>query len=210
MTKERIAMKYKYVFMDRWLLPASPQEVYDALVDFDLYPRWGHPSYLSGRRQGPPVVGCTGKLVVQGGLPYRVRLDCRITRLVPGREIAIAVKGDVSGEKIWMIRPMPGGNVELISDWRCNPNWFVFRALTPVLKPLFQWNHGQAINPAIASLSKYLGTERERGPAAAARPSPPSPGAPKRTRPGRRAAKPFVPHGPGDRRPARQDVGDRS
>ncbi|MBC8134000.1 MAG: SRPBCC family protein [Deltaproteobacteria bacterium] len=155
-------MDYQYEFLDRWVLPATPDEVYEALVDFDLYPKWGYPGYQFGRRDAEPGVGCTGKLVVQGGLPYKVNFDCKIIRLVPLREIAIAVEGDVSGVKIWTIRPMAGDNTELISDWRCNTNWVVFRTLTPVLKPMFRWNHGQCLNTAIAGLSKYLSSNRER------------------------------------------------
>jgi len=75
------------------------------------------------------------------------------------------VTGDVIGKKIWMIRPH-GEGAELISDWRCDPSWMLFRALTPVVKPLFRWNHGQCNNTAITGLSQYLHQQRERANAA--------------------------------------------
>ena len=148
--------KYEYVLLDRWVLPGTAAQVYDALVDFDLYPRWGHPGYVSGRRNGRPGVGCTGTLVVKGGLPYTATLDCTITRLLPRREIAIWVTGDLIGELVWRIRPLPDGRVELSKDWRCNTSAFMLRVLTPVLRPLFRWNHTKCLNDAIAGLTRYL------------------------------------------------------
>jgi hypothetical protein len=153
---------YEYIFVERWVLSAKPEAVYGALSDFNLYTRWGAPAYCAGTREGPVQVGCTGKLSVHGSLPYKVQMKVRISSLVPNREIAIDVSGDVIGEKVWMLRPFGEHGTELISDWRCDPDWMVFRALTPVVKPLFRWNHGQCINTAVAGLARYLHHERER------------------------------------------------
>jgi hypothetical protein len=156
---------YEYIFLERWVLAATPAEVYAALADFDQYTRWGYPAYFSARREGPVAAGSAGKIVVQGGLPYKVNLDCAILELQPERLVSIDVTGDVIGKKMWMIRPF-GEGTELISDWRCDPSWAFFRALTPVFKPLFRWNHGQCINTAVAGLAQYLHHERERASAA--------------------------------------------
>jgi peroxiredoxin Q/BCP len=150
-------MDYEYVFLNRWILPVSPGDIYDAMVDYDLYPTWGHPSYVYGRRDGElNTVGCKGTIVVQGALPYKMRLDCTITGLVAAREIACAVTGDVDGEVLWTMRPMGSGDTELVMDWRCSPRWPLLRAAGPLCRPLFRWNHDQCKNAAIAGLSRYL------------------------------------------------------
>ena len=156
---------YDYIFLERWVLAATPAEVYAALADLDLYTRWGYPAYFSARREGPIAAGSTGKIVVQGSLPYKVNIDCTILELEPERLISLDVTGDVIGKKTWMIRPL-GEGTELISDWRCDPSWMFFRALTPVFKPLFRWNHGQCINMAVTGLAQYLHQQRERASAA--------------------------------------------
>ena len=165
---------YDYVFLERWVLSASTDAVFHALADFELYPQWGHPGYLAGSRQGEPgAVGTTGRLLIQGGLPYKVKMNCRITRVIPGRELEVAVSGDLDGVAIKTVRPMPDGGAEFISDFRCNPHMPLIRALTPVLRPLFCWNHAQAINAAVAGLARYLGDAG--APAGPVRRPPPSP-----------------------------------
>src|SRR4051812_44995209 len=141
-------MNYEYVFRDRWVLAGSPAKVYAALSDFNLYPLWGYPGYLYGRRDGELAVGCKGKLTVQGGLPYKINFDVELSKLLPDREIEVIVGGDVTGIKKWLINPMPGGGTELISDWRCNVNWAFLKVMTPLIKPVFRWNHAQCLNTA--------------------------------------------------------------
>jgi hypothetical protein len=157
---------YQYEFFDRWVLPGRPQQIFEALVDFDLYPRWGYPGYVSGRRNGPPEVGCTGTVVIQGGLPFKATLHCTSTRLVPEREIAVSVTGDLVGELVWRIRPLADGTAELSKDWRCNTGALLLRALTPVLRPLFRWNHRKCMSLIIGGLTRHLRASRAPRPEA--------------------------------------------
>jgi hypothetical protein len=178
-------MNYEYKFLERWILGASSQAVYDAMADFELYPRWGHPGYLEGTRQGPPgVVGTTGTLLVQGALPLKVKMKVRITRVIPGREIEIDITGDLEGRTIRTVRPIGSGQVELISDMVCNPRIGWVRALTPVLRPMFCWNHEHAVNAGVAGLARYLAAQEARP---RSRPAPKA--ASKRTRAVQRAVR---------------------
>jgi hypothetical protein len=150
-------MKYEYTFLERWILGADPQSVYDAMADFELYPKWGHPGYLEGSRRGEPgVVGTTGHLLVQGALPVKVKMNVRIARVIPGREIELDITGDLEGRTIRSVRAIGGGQVELISDMVCNPRIAWIRALTPILRPMFHWNHTYAVNSGMAGLARYL------------------------------------------------------
>ena len=92
-------MEYEYTFLERWILPAAPEAVFAAVADFELYPKWGSPSYLAASRQGKPgVVGTTGRLLVRGGLPYKLKVTFRITGVTPGRQVELALGGDLEGE----------------------------------------------------------------------------------------------------------------
>ena len=159
-------MRYQYAFVEKWTLGASPEAVFRALADFELWPRWGYPCYLEGTRQGKPgVVGTTGSVLVRGGLPVKVTMNLQITRVVPGRELELAISGDLEGFAIKSVRPMPGGTTELLSDMCCNPRLPWVRALTPVLRRMFCWNHEQAINAGYAGLARYLGDAGSKEPA---------------------------------------------
>jgi uncharacterized protein YndB with AHSA1/START domain len=159
-------VEHDFTFLERWILPAAPEMVFAAVADFELYPKWGRPAYLAGSRQGKPgVVGTTGRLVARGALPYKLKVNCRVTRVVPGRELELTVGGDLEGVQTQIIRPLPDGTSELISDFRCNPRRSLIRALTPLLRPVFFWNHQQAMNPAMAGLARYLAARTPDRPA---------------------------------------------
>jgi hypothetical protein len=76
--------------------------------------------------------------------------------------IAAEVDGDLRGRGVWTLTPIPGGT-HVRFDWRVHADRPLLRILTPILRPLFRWNHNWAIARAREGLEPYA---RERGPAA--------------------------------------------
>ena len=143
-----------YLFVDEWDVAAPPAAVFDALADSRTYPEWWRPVYISTEADGPPAVGSISKQYFKGRLPYRLHTTSEIVALEPPRRIEAKVDGDLAGVGIWTLTPTDGGT-HVRFDWRVNADRPLLRYLTPVLRPLFRWNHNWAIARAIEGLEPY-------------------------------------------------------
>jgi uncharacterized protein YndB with AHSA1/START domain len=144
----------EYLFVDEWDVKAPPEAVFDALADARTYPEWWRPVYLDVAADGPPEVGCASRQHFKGRLPYRLRTVSTITRLEPPRSFETEVTGDLRGHGVWTLTEREGGT-HVRFDWQVFADRPLLRRLSPVLRPLFRWNHAWAIRRAIAGLEPY-------------------------------------------------------
>jgi uncharacterized protein YndB with AHSA1/START domain len=147
-------MAAEYVFIDEWDVDAPIDAVFNALADTRTYPRWWKPVYLQVDAECPPVVGCVSKQLFKGRLPYHLRTTSEIVRMEAPTELEIKVEGDLSGRGIWTLTPS-SGRVHVRFDWRVNADRALLRVLTPVLRPVFRWNHNWAIQRAMEGLEPF-------------------------------------------------------
>ena len=54
------------------------------------------------------------------------------------------IEGDFVGEGIWSISPEDGGT-RVVLEWKVEVRKGLVRRLTPILRPLFAWNHRWAM-----------------------------------------------------------------
>jgi hypothetical protein len=90
-------------------------------------------------------------------------------RLDPPREIEIRAAGDLTGRGVWTLTPGPRG-VHIRFDWRVTADRLLLRILSPLLRPLFRWNHTWCIRRAQEGLGPYA-RSRAEGKKAQAEPS---------------------------------------
>jgi uncharacterized protein YndB with AHSA1/START domain len=144
----------EYVFIDEWDVDARPEAVFDALADATTYPKWWRPVYVETTTDGPPGLGCTSHQHFKGRLPYHLHTRSTITRYERPTVLGADVEGDLRGRGLWTLTPRHGGT-HVQFDWRVNAEKPIVRALTPVLRPLFRWNHAWAIARAQDGLEPY-------------------------------------------------------
>ena len=147
-------MAAEYVFIDEWDVNAPIEAVFDALADACTYPAWWKPVYLEVESDGPPAVGRVSHQHFKGRLPYQLRTTSEIVRLAPPRELEVKVEGDLTGRGVWTLTPT-GAGVHVRFDWRVVADRTLLRVLTPLLRPLFRWNHNWAIQRAMEGLEPY-------------------------------------------------------
>lgn len=147
-------MAAEYVFIDEWDINAPIEAVFNALADARTYPEWWKPVYLEVETTGPPVVGRISMQRFKGRLPYHLHTTSEIIRLEPPREFEVKVKGDLSGRGVWTLTPRDD-HVHIRFDWRVNADRPLLKLLTPLLRPLFRWNHSWAIRRAMEGLEPY-------------------------------------------------------
>jgi uncharacterized protein YndB with AHSA1/START domain len=147
-------MADEYVFIDEWDVDAPQEQVFLALADAATYPEWWKPVYIEVETDGPPEAGRVSHHRFKGRLPYTLRTRSEIVRYEPHREFEVSVVGDLTGKGIWTLTPRDRG-VHVHFDWRVVADRPLLRYLTPVLRPLFRWNHDWSIKRAIEGLEPY-------------------------------------------------------
>lgn len=155
-------MAAEYVFVDEWDVEAPIEAVFDALADARTYPEWWRPVYLAAESDGPPEVGRVSHQRFKGRLPYKLRTTSEIVALERPRRIEAKVEGDLAGRGVWTLTPRDGGT-HVRFDWHVNADRPLLRYLTPVLRPLFRWNHNWAIARATEGLEPYARRQAETG-----------------------------------------------
>jgi uncharacterized protein YndB with AHSA1/START domain len=155
-------MAAEYVFVDEWDVAAPQEAVFAALADARTYPTWWRPTYREVRADGPPTVGCASRQKFKAKLPYTLSTVSTIVRLEAPREFEVEVDGDLRGHGVWTLSPV-NGNVHVRFDWRVHADRALLRVLTPVLRPLFRWNHNVAIERAMVGLEPYASTRQHSG-----------------------------------------------
>ncbi len=108
---------------------------------------------------GEPQVGCASRQEFKGQLPYHLKTRSKIVRLERPNGFEVEVVGDLTGKGVWTLTPKDG-KVHVHFDWRVIADRPLLRYLTPVLRPLFRWNHNWSIKRAIEGLEPYA---RNRG-----------------------------------------------
>jgi uncharacterized protein YndB with AHSA1/START domain len=144
----------EYIFLDEWDVDAPVEAVFDALADARTYPEWWRPVYLDVQADGPPEPGRVSRQHFKGRLPYTLKTNSKIVRLDRPRSFEIEVEGDLSGHGIWTLTARDG-RVHVHFDWRVNADRALIRTLTPVLRPIFRWNHNWSIARAQEGLEPY-------------------------------------------------------
>jgi uncharacterized protein YndB with AHSA1/START domain len=145
------------VFIDEWDVDARQEAVFAALADTRTYPRWWRPVYLAVEADCEPAVGCESRQEFKGRLPYHLKTRSKIVRYEPPDELEVEVVGDLTGRGIWTLTRRDGV-VHVRFDWRVIADRPLLRYLTPLLRPLFRFNHNWAIARAIEGLEPYART----------------------------------------------------
>jgi uncharacterized protein YndB with AHSA1/START domain len=143
-----------YVFIDEWDVDAPQQAVFDAITDARTYPEWWRPVYIKVEADGPARVGAVSHQEFKGRLPYHLHTRSEVVRLEPPHESEVDVAGDLTGKGIWTFTPV-GGKVHIRFEWRVTADRPLLRYLSPILRPLFRWNHNWSIKRAIEGLEPY-------------------------------------------------------
>ena len=147
-------MPGEYVFIDEWDVDAPQDVIFDALADARTYPEWWTPTYEAVEADGPPEVGRTSRQRFGGKLPYTLKTESTIVRMDRPNEFEISVTGDLRGRGVWTLTPRDG-TVHVRFDWRVFADRPLLRYLTPLLRPVFRWNHNFAIKAAMHGLEPY-------------------------------------------------------
>ena len=127
-----------------WRVPGTVERACEVLSAPERFPDWWGDVYLSVEvldRGGPDE---RARIRAKGRLPYEVVWTGRIVEDERPRRWVIEATGDLEGRGEWRLS-QEGGEVRIHYDWRVRAEKPWMRALAPLLRPLFAWNHRWAM-----------------------------------------------------------------
>ena len=134
-------MAKEYVFLDEWDVDAPQEAIFEALADARTYPEWWKPVYIQVDGDGAPGPGVSTRQHFKGKLPYTLETTSTITVYDPPTHFQVEVVGDLTGTGKWTLTPNGGGGIHVRFDWIVHADRPLLRYLTPILRPVFRWNH---------------------------------------------------------------------
>lgn len=165
-----------YHFRTRWRVLGTAEEVADILGNARELPRWWPSVYLRAQELEPGGLDGVGRRVrvhTKGWLPYTLDWEFRVTESRGRGGFSLEAAGDLTGEGDWRFE-QDGAWTEITYDWRIRAEKPLLRLLTPLLRPLLEFNHRWAMARGEESLSLELARRRCASPADRARvPAPP-------------------------------------
>ncbi len=153
-----------FVFLDRWSIPHPIEAVWEQIVDSPAYPEWWGEVYdrvEATNDLASNEVGARALVEAHGRLPYRLRFEAEITRVEEPFHLGLSVEGDLSGSGLWTLSAIPEGT-DVTFEWRVRADKPIVRWLSPLLKPLFAWNHRWTMERGEAALVRRLDRRTRR------------------------------------------------
>jgi len=155
---------FRYRFTDDWYVAAEPHVTRDLLRRVEDWPDWW-PSSLSVEPVPTRVAGATeaSRYRFQTRLPYQMVFQADVVRDDP-MAVETVVVGRVQGFGRWGVVPTPGGT-RIHFDWSVDPQVVWMRALSPLARPVFIWNHQALMAEGARAFADRLGVILLRRPA---------------------------------------------
>jgi hypothetical protein len=157
-----LAKANEFRIVTRWRVEATAGEVATVLTDAEALPRWWGQVYLAvavvsaGDATG---IGRRVTVLSKGWLPYRIRWTGELVAADMPRRWTIRATGDLTGEGVWQLTEA-GGWTEAVYDWRVSADRPLFRWLSPLLAPVFAWNHRWAMARGEEGLRREVARRR--------------------------------------------------
>ncbi len=154
----------QYYFLDKWVIPHSIDKVWPHILHAERYPAWWGEVYeriqpLDSLR--PDQIGAKADVRAHGRLPYHLHFVTEVTQVEAPYKLGIKAAGDLTGTGLWTLAPTPNGaNVSF--EWIVEADKLLIRLFSPLIKPIFEWNHRWCMRKGEAALKRLLAAE-ERG-----------------------------------------------
>ncbi len=153
---------HTYRFLTHWSAKGTCAEAYDILEESLNYPKWWPAVWLHAERISPEDdkgLGGITKFITKGWLPYIIRWNSKSLVKDRPHRLEIQAMGDFVGHGCWTFR-QEDGQVRADYLWELSAEKPLLRFLSPLMKPLFSWNHRWTMNKG--ELSFRLELQRRR------------------------------------------------
>ena len=148
----------EYAFLTRWRFQAPIDAVWAQLAAPEDWPRWwrGVEKVELLEPGDGDDVGSLRRYTWKSKLPYRLAFELRSTGIERPRLMEGRAQGELEGVGRWELRE-EGDWTAVDYHWRVRATKRWMRALAPLLKPAFAWNHDVVMRWGGEGLARRLG-----------------------------------------------------
>lgn len=132
----------QFHLVTEWDLDAPIERVWAVLKAVEEWPSWWRAVQRVKELQKGDAdgLGAVYRLTWKTALPYRLTFDMRVDRIEPMSALGGRAFGELDGAGLWTLRPQDGG-IHVRYDWNVEVTKPWMKALAPILRPVFAWNH---------------------------------------------------------------------
>ena len=141
-----------------WQLDGTITEVCGILTDALHLPDWWGEVYLATSLLSAGDQNGIGRQIAvhsKGRLPYGLHWTATLVESDSPKRWLIAASGDLTGWGEWRLAEN-GKTVEARYEWHVTADKPILRVLSPVLAPVFAWNHRWAMAKGETGLQREL------------------------------------------------------
>jgi uncharacterized protein YndB with AHSA1/START domain len=147
----------RYSFVTRWTFDAPIERVWDELATPEVWPQWWKGVLAVDPLEPPDASGLNAyyRFAMKSALPYRLVFNIRTTRRERPHIIEATSDGELVGVGLWTLTRTPTGT-GVRYDWNVDASKAWMRALAPIARPMFEWNHDVIMKWGEAGLTARL------------------------------------------------------
>jgi len=147
-----------YNFVTVWRVKAPIESVWNEIYHSGDWPTWwkGVESVVEVRKGDERGVGSIHRYIWKSKLPYRLSFDMETVRVEPPRLLEGIAVGELQGRGLWQLSTESSETI-VRYDWNVVTTKRWMNLLSPIARPLFEWNHNVVMNWGAEGLQKRLG-----------------------------------------------------
>ena len=148
----------EYSFITVWeLRNTSLEEAWKTIKAVDDWPQWwkGVEEVKALKEGDADGIGKVSSFTFKSALPYRLTFESELVQLEAYRLMKGKAKGELEGTGTWLFE-LKGDVVHIEYHWQVRTTKPWMNLLSPVLKPVFKWNHDVVMQWGLEGLIKRL------------------------------------------------------
>jgi uncharacterized protein YndB with AHSA1/START domain len=147
-----------YNFVTIWRVNAPIESVWNEIYHSKEWPAWwkGVESVSEIRNGDENGVGSVHRYTWKSKLPYRLSFDMQTVRIEPPLLLEGIAVGELQGRGLWQLTTESNDTI-VRYDWSVETTKRWMNLLSPIARPLFEWNHDVVMSWGAKGLAKRLG-----------------------------------------------------
>lgn len=147
-----------YSFLTTWLLEAPRERVWEAIYAQERWPEWWRGVEAADELDGGDGnrVGAVSRMVWRSFLPYRIEFEVTTTRVERPHLMEGRAAGGLAGVGRWRLFE-DDGVTAVLYEWNVATTKPWMNLLSPIARPVFEWNHDWVMARGGEGLAALLG-----------------------------------------------------
>jgi hypothetical protein len=153
----------QYYFLDKWFIAHPIDQVWQHILHAEHYPTWWGEVYdqiTPLNNLAPDQIGARADVRAHGRLPYHIHFVSEITRVEAPYKLGLKAEGDLTGTGLWTLQSTPTGTA-VSFEWIVSADKPILCLFSPLLKPIFAWNHRWTMQKGEAALQRLMARQTD-------------------------------------------------